>query len=428
MTPVDVRDEPRWFGEPRGLTILFFTQMWEQFSYYGMRALLIYYMTKQLLLDQAHASYIYGFYTAFAYFTPIFGGVVADRWLGRRRAVIIGGTTMALGHFMMTQEPLFYVALATIALGNGLFLPSLPSQIGDLYQRGDPRRSWAYNVYYVGINLGGLLAPLVCGTLGEVYGWHYGLGAAGIGMTIGLVIYIVGQPYLPPERLAVPVVPAETPRRRSGAPVAVLLVAIWLATTLFRGSYEQVGNTIALWADVAADRDIGGFTIPMTWFQAINPLVVVLFTPFLLRYWQHRAAEGKEPAPVRKMALGALIVAASYALLAGVEFASGGDRASWLWLVLFFVVFTVGELYILPTGLGIFARLAPANLGATTVAGWFFAIFTGSLFAGYVGSFWSDMPRAYFLAAIATLSALSAIFYLIINVWWRRASAEADEA
>src|SRR4051794_25109410 len=202
------RDASNWFGQPRGLTILFLTNMWEQFSYFGMRALLVYYMTKQLLISQQHSSFIYGTYTAFAYFTPIIGGAVADRYLGKRRAVIIGASTMAAGHFMMAFEPLFYPALATIALGNGLFLPSLPSQINDLYGPDDPRRGWAYNVYYVGINVGGFLAPLICGTLGEVYGWHYGFAAAGVGMLSGLAIYLTGARYLPPENAHATIVPA----------------------------------------------------------------------------------------------------------------------------------------------------------------------------------------------------------------------------
>ncbi|MFL6756991.1 MAG: peptide MFS transporter, partial [Sphingomicrobium sp.] len=193
-------EQPAWFGQPRGLTVLFLTNMWEQFSYYGMRALLVYYMTKQLLIGQAQSSFIYGTYTACAYFTPIVGGVIADRYLGKRRAVIIGASIMALGHFMMAFEPLFYAALAAIAIGNGLFLPSLPSQVGDLYKRDDPRRGWAFNVYYVGINIGGFLAPLICGTLGELYGWHYGFGAAGVGMVAGLAIYLAGQKHLPPEQ------------------------------------------------------------------------------------------------------------------------------------------------------------------------------------------------------------------------------------
>src|SRR6201996_2520997 len=190
-------NQQTWFGQPRGLTILFLTEMWEIFSYYGMRSLLVYYMTKQLLIGQEKSSLIYGTYTAMAYFTPIIGGVISDRWLGKRRAVIIGGSIMAAGHFMMAFEPSFYFALATIAIGNGLFLPSLPSQIDDLYAPGDPRVGWAYNVYYVGINIGGFLAPLICGTLGEVYGWHWGFGAAGIGMLGGLCIYLAGGKYLP---------------------------------------------------------------------------------------------------------------------------------------------------------------------------------------------------------------------------------------
>ncbi len=192
-----MKEAPPWFGQPRGLTILFLTNMWEQFSYYGMRALLVYYMTKQLMLGQGASSFIYGAYTACAYFTPILGGVIADRLLGKRRAVILGGSIMAAGHFMMTFESLFYPALVTIAFGNGLFLPSLPSQIDHLYAAGDPRRSWAYNLYYLGVNVGGFLAPVACGTIGEIYGWHYGFGVAGIGMLAGLMIYLSGQRYLP---------------------------------------------------------------------------------------------------------------------------------------------------------------------------------------------------------------------------------------
>ena len=191
--------ERNWFGHPRGLSVLFLTEMWEMFSFFGMRAILVYYMTKHLDMGQEYASLVYGAYAAFVYFTPVFGGMVADRWLGKRNAVMIGGAAMALGHFMMSSEALFYPALATIALGNGLFLPSLASQIEGLYRDGDVRSKSAYNIYYVGINLGGFLAPLVCGTLGESYGWHWGFAAAGFGMLLSLVIYLAGRRYLPPE-------------------------------------------------------------------------------------------------------------------------------------------------------------------------------------------------------------------------------------
>src|SRR5438045_2274921 len=230
--------EPVWFGQPRGLTILFLTNMWELFSYYGMRTLLVYYMTKGLLFPQAKASFIYGSYTAMAYFTPIIGGAIADRWLGKRNAVVIGGSVMAIGHFMMAFEPLFYPALATIALGNGLFLPSLPSQINDLYRADDPRRGRAYNVYYVGLNLGAFLAPFVCGSLGELYGWHYGFGAAGLGMLSGLVIYLGGQKYLPRETPpANRVASAKAENRDQSSRLWLLLLGIAIAVTIFRGAY-----------------------------------------------------------------------------------------------------------------------------------------------------------------------------------------------
>jgi len=398
-----------WFGQPRGLTILFLTQMWELFSYYGMRTLLVYYMTKQLLFAQDKASFIYGTYTAMAYFTPILGGAIADRWLGKRNAVVLGGSIMAIGHFVMAFEPMFYLALATIALGNGLFLPSLPSQINDLYAADDPRRGRAYNVYYVGLNVGGLLAPLVCGTLGELYGWHYGFGAAGVGMFLGLVIYLAGRRYLPPEpqRRAPPVA---TPQdaRRGHRRVWWLLLGVGIAATIFRGTYEQIGNTLPLWIDTGVDRTWGGFTIPMTWFQSLNPLLVISMTPLLLMAWRRRAAVGRETSPAIRMAIGALVVAAAYVLLAAVTALAGDARVDWMWLVAFFVILTLGELYILPTGLGLFAKLAPPRLGATTIASWFLAIFSGSLLAGVVGTLWSKASHPAFFLLLAGLAVIAA--------------------
>ena len=409
-----------WFGQPRGLTILFLTNMWETFSYYGMRALLVYYMTKQLLISQEHSSLIYGTYTSFAYFTPIVGGAIADRYLGKKWAVIIGATTMAAGHFMMAFEPLFYFALATIALGNGLFLPSLPSQINDLYGPDDPRRGWAYNVYYVGVNVGGFLAPLICGTIGEIYGWHYGFGVAGIGMLAGLVIYLAGQRYLPPPRTPASIIPEETLEQRggSGRDTFMLLLAVGLAVTVFRGAYEQVGNTVALWIE-GANRHVGSAEIPMTWFQSLNPLLVIVLTPILLARWKRKANAGREHSPLQKMATGALIVAGSYALLAAAATLSP-NGASWWWLIGYFFVLTLGELYILPTGLGLFARLAPPKLGATTVAAWYLAIFTGSLTAGFIGSWYSSMRPALYFLILTGVATLAAALLIILD---RRARA-----
>ena len=408
-----------WFGQPRGLTILFLTNMWETFSYYGMRALLVYYMTRQLLISQEHSSLIYGTYTSFAYFTPIVGGAIADRYLGKKWAVIIGATTMAAGHFMMAFEPLFYFALATIAIGNGLFLPSLPSQINDLYGPDDPRRGWAYNVYYVGVNVGGFLAPLVCGTLGETYGWHYGFGAAGVGMLAGLLIYLWGGRYLPqPQAQASLIEPtAERPAGR-WRDTFMLLLGVGLAVTVFRGAYEQVGNTVALWIE-SADRHFGSAEIPMTWFQSLNPLLVITMTPVLLARWKRKAGNGSEHSPLQKMGIGALIVGGAYALLA-VAAAVSPTGSSWLWVVAYFFVLTLGELYILPTGLGLFARLAPPKLGATTVAAWYLAIFTGSMTAGLIGSWYSSFRPSVFFLMLTGVASLAATILLALD---RRARA-----
>ena len=426
MTREPAADGRSWFGQPPGLTILFLTNMWEQFSYYGMRALLVYYMTRTLLIDQATSSLIYGAYTSLAYFTPIVGGVIADRWLGKRRAVTIGAAVMAAGHFMMAFEPSFYFALATIALGNGLFLPTLPSQINDLYGPGDPRRAWAYNVYYVGVNIGGFLAPLLCGTLGELYGWHWGFGLAGVGMLAGLAIYLAGGRHLPPETRFADA--PKAPAARRGGEVTLLLLGIGLAVTVFRGAYEQVGNTVALWAGSGIDRGIGALTIPMTWFQSLNPLLVMLMTPFLLARWRRRAEAGREHSPLQKMAIGALVVAAAYLLLAGAAAFAGSGQASWLWLAIFFAIFTLGELYILPNGLGLFARLAPPRFGATTVAAWYLAIFTGSLTAGLVGTLWSRIGPAPFFVLLAAIAAAAAAMLRGLDAPARRIVGRHAEA
>lgn len=427
-TPHAAAAGSRWFfNQPPGLAILFLTQMWETFSYFGMRALLVYYMTKQLLIGQQQASLVYGVYTAAVYFTPIIGGVITDRWLGRRRAVIIGGSIMAFGHFLMASESLFYFALAAIALGNGLFLPSLPSQIDGLYAKDDPRRGSAYNFYYVGTNIGGLLAPLVCGTLGEVYGWHWGFGAAGIGMLGGLTLYVLGRRYLPAEdatkRDARDADSAEVaPTRHALRQRVMALCAVGLCVMLFRGAYEQTGNTIALWADAGIDRHLGGFVIPMTWFQALNPLLVITLTPLLVAHWTRQARNGRELAAARKMGLGAFGVAVAFAMLAFVDAAAAG-QASWIWLALFFLVLTTGELFILPTGLGLFARLAPRGHGATTIAAWFFASFGGNLLAGALGTLWSAIGPAAFFGAMALVAAGAGVLLRLLDGPVARAEA-----
>ena len=448
-----------WFGQPRGLTVLFLTEMWERFSFYGMSALLVYYMTKQLHFTQADASLIYGLYTGGVFLTPIAGGYLADRWLGRRLAIVIGGSLMAVGHFALSWEAMFYPSLVLIALGNGLFLPNLPSQVGDLYAEDDPRRGGAYNVYYVGVNLGGLLAPLACGTLGEVYGWHWGFGAAGVGMCVGLAIYLLGGRHLPQDRprdTSARAANAASPdaagaagstggstgstdvtgsagsvdgnaRRKPGAAAIVVpLLLVALAVMVFRSAYAHSGNTLALWADSSVDLHAFGVAIPVTWVQSLNPLFVFLFTPLLIRAWRRAAVKGREPAPVRKMAIGAAGVAAAYLLLAAMAAMSDGKPVSGLWLLVFFAVYTMGELYILPVGLGLFARLAPSGMGATVIAAWFLAAFAGNLLSGVVGRAWEWLGPAGFFVLLAALAAAASMALLALGPLLRRLEAPTE--
>ena len=412
----------QWFGQPRGLTILFLTEMWEKFSFYGMRSLLVLYMVKHLAIAQGRASWIYGIYAAAVYLMPLFGGVIADRWIGRRTAVICGGLIMAAGHFMMASESLFLFALATIAIGSGLYMPSLPSQIDSLYAHDDPRRKSAYNVYYMGVNLGAFAAPLIVGTIGEAYNFHWGFSLAGLGMIVGLTTYVAGARYLPPEptrRIAIPAGAAEAsePAEAGVKKRLVWLLAVAGMIVIFRGAYEQLGNTLALWADHSVDRAVTStLAIPVTWFQSLNPLLVFAFTPLLVMRWTRLAAQGRELPSILKMVIGAGIVAVSYLLVALIAFWSErhGVRVAWPWLAAFIVVMTAGELYILPVGLGLFGRLAPNGLAATTIALWYSAGFLGNLFAGWLGTLWTPLSDGMFFLIIGAVAVCAAALLALL--------------
>lgn len=400
-------DTAEWFGQPPGLTILFLTQMWEEFSYYGMRSLLVLYLTLGLHFPPAQASLIYGLYTGSAYFTPLIGGPLADRYLGHRNAIVIGGAVMAIGHFMMAFPPLLYPALATIALGNGLFLPTLPGQIGDLYADDDPRREAGYTVYYAGLNLGAVLAPLVCGVLGATYGWHVGFGAAGVGMLLGLVIYLSGA-----RRLRLARVRASGPaaRREHRGREVLLLFAVLAAVVLYRGAYEQAGNALALWTSTGIDRHVAGVEIPAALFQSLDPLFVLLLTPLIVRRARRLAHAENE---ARMMTRGALLTSAAFAMICLVAWMSRGP-ASGLWLIAFFAVYTLGELYVLPTGLALFGRFAPSGRAATSMAFWYSGIFAGNLLAGLLGTSWTGLGPSSFFAMIAALAALAAAAFTLL--------------
>jgi proton-dependent oligopeptide transporter, POT family len=431
--------QAEFLGHPRGLGFLFATEMWERFSYYGMRALLVLYMVKYVLqpdtagqviglgvlksvleallgpLDvQPFASNIYGIYTGLVYLTPIFGGIIADRVLGHRRTVIIGALLMALGHFMMAFEPLLLFALLFLILGNGAFKPNMSSQVGELYPPGDPRRDRAYSIFYVGINIGAFFAPLVCGTLGESVGWHYGFGAAGVGMLIGLAIYLAGSSHLPPDPIPINAGSHRAehkPLDRYEWRAIIALLILFIPTSLFWATYEQQGNTIALWADDYTDRTINLLfwtaEIPTTWFQAFNPFMIFAFTPLVVALWTWQAARGREPSTLIKMALGCAGCGAAYLIMAGAAFYAGADKASWLWLFAFFVVITTAELYISPIGLSLVSKVAPVRHLSMMMGVWLATSFIGNFVAGYLGSFWSSMAKPNFFLMIAAVAMIA---------------------
>ncbi len=402
------------FGHPPGLTSLFLTQMWAEFSYFGLQALLVYYMTRHLHFPQAQSSLIYGLYGAAAFFSPFFGGIIADRWLGRTRSVVLGGVLMMIGHFLMAFEHLLFPALALVAIGNGLFIPPLAVQVGDLYREGDPRRSQAFSAYYMGINLGGLLAPLVCGTLGELYGWHWGFSAAGIGMGVGLAIYLSSLRLLPPEPLATRAETAvKAPLSEGDWRNLRLLLGVVLVIVLFRIAYEQSGNVIALWVANQTDRQVVLFgrdlEIPATWFQAINPLLIIVLTPFLMRFWQRRDHDGSPAALLRRMSLGCAISVLALIVMIGAATAYGatGQKVGSAWVLGYFLFLTLGELLTVPVGLTLLGALSPVQIAAMLMGAWYIAKFLGSLLAGVMGAYWETIPATAFFA-IGAVSVLAA--------------------
>ncbi len=439
------------FGHPRALGHLFGTEMWERFSYYGMRSLLVLYMVNHLLdprragevagletlrrglgavfgpLEiQPFASQIYGLYTGLVYLTPLFGGLLADRWLGQKRTVVLGACLMAAGHFMMAFEPLFLVALTLLILGNGAFKPNMVTQVGRLYAPGDARRDRAYSIFYVGVNLGAFLAPLVCGTLGERAGWHYGFTAAGFGMALGLGVYLSAWKLLPedwPERRDVAPPPLQTSEKRSLAGVFLLFPPV----CLFWATYEQSGNTIALWADEATNRAIDLIfwrgDIPATWFQALNPFMIFAFTPFVVALWSRQARRGSEPSTSVKMALGCFGVSIAYLVMVAAAFHAGGEKAHWLWLFGFFVVLTVAELYLSPTSLSLVSRVAPARHLSLVMGAWLATSFVGNFLSGWLGGFWSTLSRVNFFAMLAVLAAIAGCAILLAGEAFAKSDA-----
>lgn len=441
-------DERTLFGHPRGLFVLFLTEMWERFSYYGMRSLLVLYMVNHLFIRpdvgqhvlgftalknglesvfgplgvQPLSSQIYGLYTAFVYFTPFFGGMLADRVLGQRRTVVLGAILMAIGHFLMASERLFFPALLCLIAGNGAFKPNISTQVGLLYKAGDPRRDRAYTIFYMGVNLGAFLSPLVCGTLGQKVGWHWGFGAAGVGMIIGLILYWSGQKYLAPDVLEQRRAAAAAGNQARGKLTRDewlrigALIVICALNVVFWACYEQQGNTMQLWADQNTNWTLWGWTVPSTWFQSFNPIMIFIFAPLLNILWAWQARRNAEPSSIMKMALGCCLLGLSFiVMIVAAQGITPEAKRNLLWLAGTTFILTLGELYLSPVGLSFVTKIAPAHLVSMLMGVWYLANFAGNYLSGYLGTFWEKMPRSQFFLMLTVLGLASAALMFVIG-------------
>jgi len=490
-------------GHPVGLFVLFTTEMWERFSYYGMRALLRLYTVsylfitlRQTLQGRAHdghgnpdavvgwsviknfmptstpeeltqcltenvqrlmkgepetglagvsadvarqisdqicaidaaGSRLYGIYTALVYLTPVLGGYLADKYLGQKKSVYIGGVIMALGQFVLFgAENYFFFGLLLLIIGNGFFKPNISTIVGNLYKPGDKRRDGAFTIFYMGINLGALLGGTICGFMAAGYGWRYGYLAAGIGMILGLIIQLIlGPSTLAPDTLskkeesaakAEPPPKEENEGQRIGA--LVLLCAL---NVIFWAVYEQQGNTMQIWADRNTTWPIlFGHKIPSTMFQQFNPFFIFLFAPLLDRFWAKQALKGKEMSSVTKMAVGCFILGLSFIIMVVGAELIGGGKGSVLWPLFCTMLLTIGELYLSPIGLSLVTKVSPLRLVSLMMGVWFLSSAGGNLLSGELGVYYSKWSHTKFFLVLTGLSFAASLSIAAFNKPLRKA-------
>jgi len=441
------KDQRGFLGHPKGLAYLAFTEAWERFSYYGMTALVVLYMVQQLLLPghvehvvgmptyrsalesvfgpmspQALASQTFGFYTGLVYFTPLFGGWIADRLLGAKRTVVIGALLMSAGHFAMAFDQSFLIALVLLILGSGCLKGNIAAQVGHLYAPDDvSRRTRAFTIFSTGINVGATLGPIVCGLLAQLYGWHVGFGCAGALMLLATITYLAGQRYLPDER----------PRKRDRAPTApltsaerrtVLLLIVVASITVFQSvAYYQIYNVGLVWIDAHVDLATPLGHIPVPWFNSIDAFVSIIAVPPLILLWSWQEKRGREPSDIGKIGIGAAIAAASAGMMVLGIWLAGSGKVSALYPVLGCVGMGVAFLYYWPPLLALVSRTAPPSINATMVSGAYLALFVGNILMGWVGSFYERMSPAQFWTLDASIAATGALLVLLFGRCLNRA-------
>ena len=399
------------FGHPIGLFVLFFTEMWERFSYYGMRAILVLYLVTQTGGDNpglgwtdGEALALYGWYTMMVYVMSIPGGIIADKILGQKKSVYVGGVFLLFGHSILAIEQTwaFYTGLVLIVFGVGMLKPNISTMVGGLYPKGDIRRDKGFTLFYIGINVGAFLSSIIVGYVGEVHGWHYGFGLAGLGMLLGLVQYGIGQKHLKhvgnflgasenqaeKDAMKKPLNKIEKDR------VSVLLLS-FLIVILFWGAFEQAGGLMNIYTKTKTDRMLLGMEIPATWFQSLNALFIVIFGTAVAGFWARRKLKGKEASSLFKMILGLIIMGAGFFFMtaAVAEFNSSGSSAMY-WLVLAYLFHTIGELCLSPVALSFITKLAPLKYASIMMGVYFAMTGFGSKLAGLLGE-WSESLGEY---------------------------------
>ena len=437
-------EDRRFLGHPIGLGYLAFTEAWERFSFYGMQALLVLYMTKELLLPghvenvalfkpfsalfggiegQALASAIFGTYAASVYLTPILGGFLADRVLGKRRTVLLGAVTMAVGHFLMAFEAAFLFALLCLVLGSGMFKGNIASQVGALYGPGDLRRADAFQIFYLGINAGVIASPLIVGTLGETVGWHWGFGAAGVGMLIGLAIYLAGQKHLPREHFEPQgKAAAAAPKLEAGdwpAVIALVLLIPVLAVAIVPNN--QIFNAYLVWGDQQFDLNFMGEKLPTTWLVTLDALVSVSFLALVALFYRWYGKRWKEPDEITKIIIGsAFSVGGMLCLYMATETQGAGQKIGLAWPVAFHVINSIGFAHMLPVSLALFAKLAPKAINATVIGLYYLAFFSGNALVGWIGGFYETMQTTEFWLLHAGLAAGAGVVFLLFKLFMGR--------
>jgi POT family proton-dependent oligopeptide transporter len=416
---------------PRGLSTLFFTEMWERFSYYGMRAFLILYMTAPIAagglgFTDSRAGRIYGLYTGSVWFSAVLGGLAADVGLGQYRSVLLGGIIIAAGHFTLAFKalPFFYSGLALIVIGTGLLKPNVSTLVGSLYEPGDKRRDAGFSIFYMGINLGGFIGPLIAGYLAQRVDWHIGFACAGIGMVLGLTQYILGKERLRPglDKLA------ERPKSSTSAPTAgvssfaaaewkrvAAVVVFFVFASLFWAAYEQSGSTLNLFADRYTRLSVFGFSFPSSWFQSVPAAFVILLAPIMAWLWLRLGR--REPSSPAKFVLGLLFAGLSFLVLvpaATIAQSAARVLVSPLWLVASYFVVEIGELSLSPVGLSVVTKLAPVRIVGLMMGVWFWSIAVGDIIAGWTAGFFSTMPLPKLFGTVAAVMFVAAIVLALL--------------